>query len=559
MKTYGKVRLDTALNLWIVEELEPHVCIRMKACFPGLKKNLPLPYEFRNTPEICKDLVWFFSRYPVEMNDVDHGILFLGEEQFDEKQALLEAIQKPDYQPRKFDLKLPLRPYQASGVETFLRVKRILNADDVGLGKTAVAIAAWASEPATLPGIVVVQAHLPKQWEEQVAKFSDLKVHLIKGTKPYSLPPADVYVMKYSCIAGWVDTFRMGIFKSVVFDEMQEVRRAGSMKHGAAKVLADSVEYCLGLSATPVYNYGDESFTVLNVVKDGCLGTWEDFSREWVGGWPAKHVKDPKALGAYLREQFLMIRRTREETAQYLPPVNRIVHQVDYDENVVVEAEQLARQLAVRVTTGTFEERGQAARELDIMIRHSTGVSKARYVAEYVRILLENGESVLLAGWHRDVYDIWNEQLKEFDPVMYTGTESPAQKEAAKRKFTSGESKLMIISLRSGVGLDGLQHKASIVVFGELDWSPAVHEQVIGRLRRDGQLSQVTAIFLVSSYGSDPLMVDLNGLKASQAHGILNPTQADADAPHRDESRLKLLAERFLDKKNASAVPSEEA
>jgi SNF2 family DNA or RNA helicase len=555
MRTYGKARLRTNFysgstpmaRAWVIEDLEPHVCIKLKAVFPQIPKHRAGAFYVDDSPDRCKDLVWFFSRYPVEMPDEDRKLLEAGAARFDQTQAKLEEILKPDYTPRTFDLKKPLRPYQAQFVETFLSTKRILNGDDVGLGKTACAIGAW-TDKSTLPAIVVVQTHLPTQWAEQIAKFSDLRVHIVRGTKPYSLPPADVYIMKYSCIAGWVDTFKQKLFKSAVFDEVQELRTGTSMKCQAAQELSRQVEYCLGLSATPIYNYGNEIYNVLDSIKPGCLGKWEDFSREWLG-WGDKRVVDPKALGSYLRENFLMVRRTRDETAQYLDPVNRIVHTVDYDEEAVLSVQELAKKLATSVVSGTFIERGQAARELDIMMRHITGVSKAKYVAEYVKVLLENKESVLLVGWHRDVYDIWLRELADYKPVMYTGTESAVQKELAKRAFVSGESPLMILSLRSGVGMDGLQERGSIVVFGELDWSPQVHEQVIGRLRRDGQKNQVTAIYLVSESGSDPLIVDLLGLKSSQATGIMNPSATGVETVESDTTRIRMLAERLIYKK----------
>jgi hypothetical protein len=40
----------------------------------------------------------------------------------------------------------------------------------------------------------------------------------------------------------------------------------------------------------------------------------------------------------------------------------------------------------------------------------------------------------------------------------------------------------------------------SAIVFGELDWSPSVHEQAIGRLQRDGQTNKVVAKALAEAY-----------------------------------------------------------
>jgi hypothetical protein len=270
--------------------------------------------------------------------------------------------------------------------------------------------------------------------------------------------------------------------------------------------------------------------------------------REWAGAGNGKQIKNPKALGTYLRENFLFIRRTREDVKRDLPVVNKVVHTVDFDQDAVDGIEEIAKKLAISVTTGSFVERGKAARELDIMVRQATGISKAKYVAEYVKILLENGEAVLLAGWHRAVYDIWLKELSQYNPVMYTGSETTKEKDDAKKAFISGKAQLMIISLRSGIGLDGLQERSSLVVFGELDYSPAVHEQVVGRLDRDGQKNQVTSIYLISDSGSDPLMVDLLGLKASQARDIIDPLNNQVTFQNNDDTRIKLLAELYLKK-----------
>ncbi|WP_189654688.1 GIY-YIG nuclease family protein [Paracoccus mutanolyticus] len=52
-------------------------------------------------------------------------------------------------------------------------------------------------------------------------------------------------------------------------------------------------------------------------------------------------------------------------------------------------------------------------------VRQETGVAKARSVAAYVRTLVEAGEPVLLGGWHRAVYDIWNQVLVDLKPVNF--------------------------------------------------------------------------------------------------------------------------------------------
>ncbi|WIX32557.1 DEAD/DEAH box helicase [Salinicola sp. JS01] len=535
-----------------MSDIPPHVAIRLKQLFPRVPKHQTGTFSFPNDRQHCADLSWFLQRYPMAMTLDDQLSLDGGRAQYEQSQAEMEQILRPDYRPNERSGLQPgqvVRLYQGQAVDLCLARNALLLGDDVGLGKTYTT-AALLLEPGALPAAVVMQTHLQDQWREKIEAFTTLKVHKIKGTKPYELPPADVYLYRYSQLLGWIDTFGDGFFKAVAFDEIQELRRGTESGKGeAAKALASAAVYRLGLSATPIYNYGAEIWNVMQFLDDAVLGSWYDFAREWLKD--DRQVADPEALGSYLREQNIMLRRTKRDVGQQMPAINTIVEHIDSDDDALASIDDLARQLALKTTTGSFMERGRAGRELDLLVRHATGVAKAKNVARYARILLEADMPVLLMGWHRDVYDIWLRELAEYRPAMYTGSESDAQKRESKRRLVEGETNLFIMSLRSGAGLDDLQHRCSTVIFGELDWSPQVHEQIIGRLDREGQLEQVTAIYLNTDQGSDPPMVEVLGVKASQSTGIVDPGRQFA-ARHSDKTRIQALAERFLASRKAA-------
>lgn len=96
-------------------------------------------------------------------------------------------------------------------------------------------------------------------------------------------------------------------------------------------------------------------------------------------------------------------------------------------------------------------------------------------MCQFVRALLENGERVLLFAHHHEVMDIYKKELKAFSPGFITGRETQSEKERSVARFMEGKTDVLCISLRSASGLN-LQ-SATCVVFGELDWSPAVHSQ----------------------------------------------------------------------------------
>lgn len=555
MRTYGSIEYDKESDNWVVNNCEPHVSIRLKNIFPKIKETSVAPFKIKATNDASADIKWFLSRYPMDISLKDKKLLNKKEKSFIKNINEIEKIFLPDY---KNDLELEftnnfkLRNYQNQAINVFEKVKRLLLVDDIGLGKTYEAIGACLLKK-TLPAAIVVQTHLQEQWVEKIKSCSNLKVHKIKKGSAYKLPKADVYVFKYTQISGWVDVFKENFFKMAVYDEIQELRRGTeSNKGSAADVLSSSVEYVLGLTATPIYNYGIEMFNIMEYIKKGCLGNYYEFIREWCGN-NSKIVKDPESLGSYLRENNYMLRRTRSDVGRELSKVTKIAQDINHDENIVKDAEELAKKLAITALSGSFMERGNAARQLDIKAREMTGISKAKYVAEFVRMVVETGEPVILAGWHRDFYEIILEELKEYNPLMYTGSETSKQKEDAKKKFISGESKILILSLRSGAGLDGLQDVCSTAIIGELDWSPKIHEQFIGRIDRDGQKKPVVVFYLIANYGSDPIIVSLLGLKNSQSDGITDPNKKP-EMKQVNKDKLKELAKSYLNKKELEKI-----
>ena len=541
---------------WVMSGIPPHVALKLKAMFPHIRKDQVDAFGFRDTPDICKDLEWFTHRYPMQISREDRWHLQRQCSTFARNRDEVEGILLPDWKPAPLTgLREGRELYrgQAQAVEILKRRRRLLCMDDVGLGKTIIALGALASTPEWLPAAIIVQSHLPSQWvNEFIEPFTHLRPHIVKQTTPYDLPEADLYIFPYSRLSGWEDIAATGMFKAVVFDEIQELRRGKeSAKGRAATVFARHADMRLGLSATPIFNYGSEIYSIMEFVEPGMFGDWADFLREWCtstgsGKWI---VRDPDALGTYMREMQAVVRRHRQGRK-----INTIPVDVDSDARVEAEHHDLARSLALRVVSGSFVERGRAARELDAFARMVTGIAKAKSVAAYVRILLEAGTPVILAGWHREVYQIWLDELKAFKPVMYTGTETQKHKDEAKRAFMAAETDLFIISLRSGSGLDGLQHRCRTVCIGELDWTAQVYEQLIGRVDRPGQQSdEIDALYFISDEGSDPLIVEVNGLKKSQAAGIVDPLRGVAEV-HSDESRIRQLAQRYLDKRDGRAA-----
>ena len=542
----------------------PAAMTRLKRTFGRVQLNRQGGVLIGHTIDVARDLTWFFERYPMTAHCADCATRL--QEATAEHLSREERVQDVLTGRHVSSLGLfkptnPVREYQQQAVDLLRISGSLLLTDSVGLGKTFTGLLALTHEDA-LPAVVVPPTHLPERWQEEFAKsFPWLRYHIVKKGTPYSLTDKktgldpDVIVVPYSKLRGWADHLA-GKVRTVIFDEVQDLRRGAETEKGkAAGRLADACTYRLGLTATPVFNYAGEFWHLMNIIAPDALGSKDEFQREWATSSWSGHMKvgDPAALGDFLRDQGVMLGRTRKEVGRELPDTIRVEQHCQTDPDVLEKAAGDAAEMARLILdeSSTRQQRFLAAGEIDILMRQATGIAKAPYVAGFARLLLESEDKIVIFGWHRAVYDLWRDLLGEFKPVMYTGTESPTQKTAALKAFKTptaeGGSRVLLMSLRSGAGVDGLQEVAKVAVFGELDWSPQVHEQAIGRVARDGMGNEpAVAYFMVADDGSDPAIAEVLQVKRFQNDAAISPDGKLLNVTTMDVSRGRLLAEQAV-------------
>lgn len=567
MKTYGRLHyragealLNGHAGLWIIEA-EPNVIVRVKRIFPRVTMKREGTLVMTDTAELARELTWVLDRWPLDMDAATRARLEGRTAEWRDAQDSVERILDGQRLEYAMEPAREPRDYQLVAADLALTTGRLLLLDEIGLGKSFSALL-MLRDPRALPALVVCDAHLPSQWLAELHEsFPLLRGHIVKTTTVYD--PArkremrghrpDVLIMSYSKLDGWASHLA-GQVRTVIFDEIQSLRRSSSKKYVAAGLVADAAQFRCGTTATPVYNYGGEIYNVLSVLDRDALGSRAEFVAEWGQelGKGKVAVKDPRALGAFLREQHLALRRTRKEVGRELGEAVRVPHTVEADVEVLEQEAADATDLAQLIVdgAGTRQERFTAAGDLDWQMRRATGLAKASYVAAFVTLLLESERKVVLWGWHRDVYTTWLNRLTPYGAVMYTGSESPSAKHYARERFVNDEDcRVLIMSLRSGAGLDGLQDVCHVGVFGELDWSPAMHDQCVGRLRRDGQDEPVVAYFLTCDHGSDPTVMATLGVKRGQAEPIVDPDIALFERTEAPVDRVRQLATAVLAKR----------
>ena len=547
---YGTLSYNRRSKCWTIKG-EPCVTEMAARLFPGSERRRG-EARFTANRRIIGDVNWLMMRYPLEIALRDRELWKNALAQAREHVLLRMNAEKLPRRstPPEGTFEGELREFQKEGLSFLLANPRTLLADEMGLGKTVQALACLAAAK-EFPALIVVPPHLLRNWQMEITRFLRLegkpaRVCVLTGLKPYQPPEADVYIIHYLLLRGWKQALPQMGFKAVVFDEIQELRHGGTEKYSAASLLAEECERVIGLSGTPIYNKGSEIWNVVNILDYHCLGDWESFTRAWCDGYGNHLVRNPALLGEHLRREGLILRRTKEEVLAELPPKRRLVQEIDSDDKVYRELmrpvmDQLGSLLALHPDA---RERALLEEQVGRGERQATGVAKAPFVAAFVRALEDSGEKVLLFAHHHAVMDIYRRELAAYRPVFITGRESTTQKEEAVARFMEGKTNLCVISLRAASGLN-LQ-RASCVVFGELDWSPAVHSQAEDRAHRMGQKDSILCYYLVAPQGSDRDMQDALGLKVSQFVALMGDQTPELSSVQDAQKAAKAHIEAML-------------
>lgn len=523
---HGTIEYNDRHNNWIITA-EDHVLELFRRIFKYTRHFYSSSVYIPNNKRIISDINWIMMKYPLRIVNPK-----IWEKALEESKQYVMYREKVAKMPQKSTTPKrfigDLYDFQKKGLAFLKNNKKTLLADEMGLGKTVQALA-LLSKTQVYPALIVTPPHLQLQWSKEIRRFlgDEVKCHQITGIKPHDLPECDIYLIHYLIIRHWEEELiRLGI-DTFILDECQELRRTESQKYEVANNVIHSSDptYVIGLSGTPIYNYGIEIFNVMNVIDPNCLGSSSFFAQEWLdkGKWHQtgnkKIVKYPELLGTSLYNDGLMLRRRKEDVFKELPEKNVMTQYVDYDKDLYIKNIGKSNDLVAQIDISEDKMRGQLLLDAVGNARRSTGIAKSHHVAEFVKILLDAEEPVLLFAYHHDVMQLYNHYLGEYLPSFITGKLNQKQKNESISRFMDGETDLLCVNLRTTAGLN-LQ-RARCVVFGELDWTPSVHVQAEDRVHRIGQDQTVMCYYLISETASDNAMTKCLGLKGEQFRGIM--------------------------------------
>jgi superfamily II DNA or RNA helicase len=415
--------------------------------------------------------------------------------------------------------------YQQEGLGFLLSRGRALLADDMGVGKTAQAIAAlsWLLRRGEIRrALVICPASLKHQWAREIARFADvpdLTPVVVGGTRTERAAqyaePAKVHVTSYELVRMDERDLRALAPDLVILDEAQRIKNWRIRTAAAVKRIPGRLAYVL--TGTPLENRLDDLYSLMQVVDPHLLGPLWCFNRDF-----ARLDKAGKPVGYrnldVLRERLskVMLRRRKDDVLHELPEivVNRsylklLPEQRDIHDDAHQHAARLIhilkkrplRPIEEQLLMRAFQRMRMACDAAGIVDKNAPpGSPKLDELQALLDDLcVQQGEKVVVfSEWER-MQALCAEvcqKLRVGHVRLHGGVPSGKRGALIDRFREDPECHVFLSTDAGGVGLN-LQ-VARRVINLDLPWNPAVLAQRLGRVHRIGQADSVHAVFLIA-------------------------------------------------------------
>lgn len=492
------------------------------------------------------------------------------------------------------EMPFPLLKYQRAGISYFSKEKRNgrgLLADDMGLGKTIQGIGLAKMYKKDWPVVVIAPASLLLNWKKEFLKWL-----------PNDLKEEDVYVMKNGKMnpKGKVTicSFNYTIKKShqiinylsgrgvVLVDEAHNIKNLEAQRTQAVIKIAHLTRRYLAMTGTPLLNRPDELFSILHSVDPT---EWNDYRNFIITYCDAQEIKsgknnrkillptgvsNDKVLFKKLRDSF-MCRRLKKDVLTQLPPKRRYTLSLDANVNEVNQTQEYLEHYREIICYGLINNNYDLEKTKRFILSEKTidagkglfeayqltGRSKIKSLCQWLEDKIGGElEKVIIFGHHEKFLDALQNQIdeinskrKEDSKIGYMRIDGKTSKEKRfdnQEKFQKDKNcNVAILSINaanSGLTLTA----ASVLIMGELPWTPGVSRQAEDRVHRIGQENDVDIYYTIADNTLDGALWHMLQMKSTIASNILDNGEGDEMQENIEMSSSDLLTAFLLQVNN---------
>ena len=416
-------------------------------------------------------------------------------------------------------LKVQPYPYQLQGIARGLQLKRFINGDDMGLGKSLESIATINKADA-FPCLVICPNVVKINWQREWHKFTDKKAMVLTDSVRDSWPffwqtgMNQVFIVNYESLRKYFvrritkaekwtlkdvefhNTIKL--FKSVIIDESHKVKSTATQQTKFCKGIASGKEYIILLTGTPVVNKPKDLVAQLGIMDRMIdMGGWKGFMLRYCSG--PNQASNLKELN-YKLWQHCFFRREKSKVLTQLPDkVRQIVSCEITNRKEYMDAERDLIDYLKRYKEAD-DEKIQKSLKGEVMVRicilkDITSRGKLKEVIDFVKDFRENGKKIILFC---NLHEIVDRLMIAFpSAVCVTGRQNMQEKQASVDAFQKNPKTDVIICSIKAASAGITLTAASDVAFIELPWTYADCDQAESRAHRIGQKDSVNCYYLL--------------------------------------------------------------
>ena len=410
-------------------------------------------------------------------------------------------------------------PHQIEGIRRMIKMRSVLLADDMGLGKSLQALTLFAVDVRrglSEKCLIVCPASLKSNWEHEILQFTrGIKVMVIrtdvsgtpikKETKKKYLEQfaaesgPRILITNYEQLVGMRAEYTAISWDMVIFDEAHMIKNHKAKRTAAAHAL--STRRSILLTGSPILNHVNDLWSLMKRIAPNEIESYYAFLQRYAryGGYMDKQItgiKNEAELRARLQD--VMVRRLKEDVLD-LPEVVYTTRTTNLIRSQVSLYKEVVSNMQLTSDDGTVEEIENHLTKF-LRLKQICGTTRAFNnkddsgkldMAEWdAEDILSRGERIVAFTQFREVQAAYVERLTEkrtFKHPIYVlhGDIEADDRQNIVNQWASGQPGIIICMYQvAGVGLNMTAGR-----FGQrLDklWNPSLNKQAVDRMHRIG-------------------------------------------------------------------------
>jgi SWI/SNF-related matrix-associated actin-dependent regulator 1 of chromatin subfamily A len=458
------------------------------------------------------------------------------------------------------------RGYQPQGVAFFIGARgRAILADEVGMGKTPMALGYIGMTPTIKRTLVVAPSSILYKWQQAFDTFLGQAATVIESERQALSPYTTHLIVSWGMLVKHAVGLRALRFDAAIIDEAHKAKNPQAQRTRALERIVQHVPRLLFLSATPFINSREELYPLLHMLDSVRWPNYWKFKRDYLDDergserWVVQDMSDVRRARAANAQRnreklaadiaHLYLRRLKVDHLKHLgtPTIEEVP--------VVLAGPQRSEyHAAQRDILAWLREHGlptQGAERAEALVklnrlREIVGRAKVGYTVELARDILEAdpNQKVVVYAIHRDTVSAILQALTDYGVSHIVGSDSALARAKTQRDFQAdGPPRVVVVSEAGEEGID--LYRAGNIIFAEIPWTPKNIDQAIGRLHRSGQVGLVTAHFPKMIGTVDTHLYRIVARKRDEAKGLI--TYDRPQVVQRELMRLLMEGEEVID------------